>query len=215
MPHYIDIHTHQQHRDDDILSICNLHHDFERVAQLTACSIGVHPWHIHDDGQDQIKTLSAWGKHEAVLAIGECGLDKICKTDFDTQKTVFMQHIQLANAVQKPLIIHCVRAYDEVIALLRHAHVPVIFHGFQKSPELAQTLLHHGFYLSFGAALTENKKNAIESVARIPADRLFLETDDGSTNIRTIYQHAADLRNITSHILGDQIRHNFKTVFTP
>lgn len=74
-----------------------------------------------------------------LVAIGECGLDKVCKTDFVLQQEVFAAHIILANKLKKPLVLHCVKAYDEIIKMLSlHKNlVHVIFHGFNKNPLLA------------------------------------------------------------------------------
>ena len=108
-----------------------------------------------------------------VVAVGEAGLDKVCTTDFVLQQTVFSAHIQLANELQKPLIVHCVRAHAEAMQLLKKnkVKVPVLFHGFTKSKELALQLMAQGYYLSFGHGLMKNNLRTV--FAALPLDQLL------------------------------------------
>lgn len=148
-----------------------------------------------------------------MLAIGECGLDKVTTTPFDLQQQVFIQQIQWASQIQKPLIIHCVRAYDEVLQLLKayQPGVPVIFHGFNKSVQLAQQVIHAAHYLSFGEAL--QKENIQKTFGELPIEKLFLETDDSDLSIKEIYQLAAKARSISEESLSLQLQKNIVRVF--
>lgn len=100
-------------------------------------------------------------------------------------------------AHQKPLIIHCVRAYEEVLAIKKEWGtqgdvIPWIFHGFNKKPAVAQMLLRAGAYLSFGAALLVPGSPAAQSLAICPPGRYFLETDDrNDVSIAAVYAAAA------------------------
>lgn len=212
MQRFIDIHTHQSYDDPDILAVHNLHDVYQRAEHMVSCSLGVHPWYINNY-QEHLDQISRLAHLPSVRAIGECGLDKICQTDLSVQTDIFMRQIDIANRLHKPIIIHCVRAFDEVITLLRNATVPVIFHGFQKNPVLAQRLIDLGFYLSFGAALTNGKKNAIDSLSLVPANRFFLETDDSPLHIRDIYHVTAKIRGITPDALMTQLQRNYQSVF--
>ena len=146
---YIDIHTHQLQAEKDIIQLLNCIVGKEELPN-GICSVGIHPWYINDEKEAQFELLKAYASHENVLAIGECGLDKITETDRNLQVETFEKQIQLANALQKPLILHCVRAYQEVFALLKEqkAGAPVLFHGFKKKAELAQSILQNGYYIS-------------------------------------------------------------------
>ena len=86
-----------------------------------------------------LSALKIFSKTDSVLAIGECGLDKACDTNFKLQQQVFTTQVNWANEIKKPLIIHCVRAYGEVLSLLQKNNnkVPVIFHGFNKNGAVA------------------------------------------------------------------------------
>ncbi len=158
----------------------------------------------------QLKRISI---NKNVLAIGECGLDKICDVDLDLQQEVFVQQIELANAIGKPIIIHCVRAYEEVLMLLKKekASVPVIFHGFNKNKIIADKIIANGYYLSFGKALQKPQTAAI--ISGVPADRIFLETDDADISIEEIYHLAASACSIDEASLILQIQKNAAAVF--
>ena len=147
------------------------------------------------------------------MAIGECGLDKIKDTDFELQQRVFHEQILIANHVQKPLIVHCVKAFSETLELLRQAKVPVIFHGFNRKWEIAASILKMGYYLSFGKHLLINNSNAAMVLPLIASDRFFLETDNSGENITHIYKAAAAIRKTSEDALILQLQNNFKKVF--
>ena len=116
---YINIHSHCTAGADNV-SIQNLHAGFNNAVNPGRYSIGLHPWYISKETwQKEFKDLQKWSKSNYVFAIGECGLDNIYATDFALQKEVFAAQITLANQTDKPLIIHCVKAFDEVITLLK------------------------------------------------------------------------------------------------
>jgi TatD DNase family protein len=211
---YINIHTHHTKPVEGIISIGNLYKDFDAIEPHSFYSVGLHPWYItQETWQDQFAVVKEKSNLKNVVAVGEAGLDKVCTTVFSLQQTVFAAHIQLANEIQKPLIIHCVRAHAEVIALLKQAEVkvPVIFHGFNKSKELAQQLIALGYYLSFGKGL--EKQAVQELLSTLPAGRIFLETDNSSASIDEIYSYAASAFQIDEESLSLQLQKNAATVF--
>ncbi len=177
------------------------------------CSLGIHPWYIEQNITAQLDALHQYGKKKQVLAIGECGLDKLCDTDWALQEVTFRKQIGYANSIRKPLIIHCVRAYQECLRILQeeNVQVPVIFHGFEKKMELATQILHSGYFLSLGAALLSgNKDNLIQE---IPLDKILLETDDKSVNIIDIYAYFCRVRKIEMQVLKEQLYQNFTHIF--
>jgi TatD DNase family protein len=206
---YIDIHTHKKAIAEHI-SICSLHSDFTRARSGILCSIGLHPWYISAQALgSEFEQLQQFSALYNVMAIGECGLDKVCETDWDMQVRAFKMQIELANNVNKPLIIHCVRAYEEVLKILKDAKVsvPVIFHGFNKKWQLAEQILKQEYYLSFGITQIE------EVLINIPADKYFLETDSSGSDIKDIYQSVATIRKTSLDTLILQLQKNFETVF--
>lgn len=210
---FTNIHTHKSPANKE-WSIENLYADFDKKIIGGRYSIGLHPWYIDKNTlDDKLMQLKNWAKHASVVAIGECGLDKICATDFALQQKAFLAQIHLANKINKPLVIHCVRAYDEVIELLDRDknRVPVIFHGFNKNQQLALRLIEKGYYLSFGQAVRQASMQQL--IATLPLDRIFFETDDADIDIEELYTIAAEALQIDSFLLSLQIQKNVATIF--
>lgn len=211
---YINVHTHHTKPVEGIFSIGNLYKDFDAIEPDSFYSVGLHPWFISlDTWRQQFSAVKEKAQLSNVLAIGEAGLDKACETDFALQQTVFAAHIQLANERQKPLIVHCVRAHAEAIALLKQeqVNVPVIFHGFNKSKELALQLVSQGFYLSFGHGL---QKDSLKDVIRqLPIEQVLLETDNSAAAIAEVYGWAASAFKIAEDSFSLQLSKNAAKVF--
>jgi len=197
------------------LFITNRYHAFEKASEGSLYSLGIHPWYVDSDFDNQLTQLEQYATLPNVVGIGECGLDKLTNTDWALQEDIFRRQIRLANKLHKPLIIHCVRAYDEVLQLLKQeqAAVPVIFHGFNKNVQVAQRILARGYYLSFGAALLNDQSSAIAAIQACPEDRFFLETDDADIAIGQVYEKAADVRKTGEDALILQLQKNFQAVF--
>lgn len=211
---YINIHSHQVPGNNERV-IQNYHTNFARVGQPGYYSIGLHPWYINTKNRNaDIDSLKDWCIHPQVLAIGECGLDKICSTDFSLQQAVFIEQLGIANEIGKPLVLHCVKAYEDLLHLLHSypVNVPVVFHGFSKqSLPLAQKIISKGYYLSFGKALQSAKmRNLLQA---LPREQIFLETDDAHLSIAAIYDLAAGSFKITQESLSLQLQKNAVLVF--
>jgi len=209
---YIDIHTHQLQANENTFQLLNCIIG-EEEFQDEISSVGIHPWYLDEDIDKQFHLLKYHATNENVLAIGECGLDKITSTDWNLQVNIFEKQIQLANALQKPLIIHCVRAYQEIFAILReqHVNIPVIFHGFNKNAELGKSILNQGYYISLGTSILKgNQDNLIQ---HIDLTKIFFETDGKSTNVVDIYSYFCTVRKISMSDLQEQIVKNFEQVF--
>ena len=210
---FINIHSHQSSQINECV-ITNLYDHFEQVVVGGNYSIGLHPWYLNElTWMEEMKALEQYSNNKNVLAIGECGLDKICTTGFLLQQQVFAAQISLANKINKPLIIHCVKAYEEVVQQLQQNNnsVPVIFHGFNKNKILAQQLIGKGFYLSFGKAL---QQPVIQELIKIlPKDKIFLETDAAGISITEIYVSATQALQIDINSLSLQIKKNAAKVF--
>lgn len=147
-----DVHTHNPDPERDALI------NLEAVPGLVipdrgVYSVGVHPWNAGADDIDRrLYTVARFAALNRVLAIGEAGLDKLKGPDLDRQIDVFMRQASIAEHVQKPIIIHCVKVVDELLAVKNRLRptVPWIYHGFRGGPEQARQLLSHGLKLSFG-----------------------------------------------------------------
>ncbi|MFA6294708.1 MAG: TatD family hydrolase, partial [Victivallales bacterium] len=211
---YFNIHRHSPANDLDETAITSLFPEQE-IPENALCSIGIHPWHV--DGislNDALALLNRKCICPAVVAVGECGLDRACGVPFDLQLLAFRPQVELAAMLGKPLIIHCVRAYPELVFEKKSCRnsPPWIVHGFRGNPETASQLIKHGFHLSFGEALMNDVRLG-EILASVPEDRYFLETDESNMSIREIYGKAASLRNTDPESIIVQQRKNALSLF--
>ena len=210
---FIDIHCHKC-SDNTQFAIKNLSANFDYIPSYGYFSIGMHPWYLQENTwRNEFAILAKNATNKSIVAIGECGLDKSCKTNIELQKEVFSAQIILANKINKPLIVHCVKAYDEVHKTLElnNNKIPVIFHGFNKKKELAKWLISKGYYLSFGKSIFQPLKGAV--LKDIAEEKLFLETDDASITISNIYEQAANILGITLPELKLRIKKNSIKLF--
>lgn len=210
---FINIHTHKQIYDAKIELV---NHHPESVEKSNFYSYGLHPWHLQKENiLWQLDNLRRVSGEKKCLAIGECGLDKVCPIDFALQTEVFEEHIKLANTINKPLIIHCVKAFNELINCLNmnDNKVPVILHGFNNNENIAKMLSNHGCSFSFGKALLSYDSNASKVIRKTGRKHLFLETDDSDVSIKYVYKKASELLGIDEEILKEQIRLNFEMLF--
>jgi TatD DNase family protein len=211
---FFNLHTHHFTNQPDVLELVNQYpHEFNDL--VPNYSIGIHPWYIVEDRiETDFEVLESKLTDEKCLAIGECGLDKRIAISMDLQQNIFEKHLILAEKYQKPVIVHCVAAFQELIAIKkkRNSSVPMIVHGFSKNELVAKELLANGFYLSFGKWLIQNPE--LEVVFQsVPNDRFFLETDTITQEIHEVYALAAKYKSLEIKSLEAIITRNFKTVF--
>lgn len=209
---FINIHTHSEIFDAKV-ELISLHATEE--AKANVYSYGIHPWKIEGDASDLITRLQRVARNRRCIAVGECGLDKTIETDFKLQEQIFTEQIILANEINKPLIIHCVKAFNELTACLRKADnkVPVVIHGFNNNLNIAQTLLKEGYILSFGKALLSPESNAAEAIKHCGRNNFFLETDDADISIKYIYKKASEILGIDQEIIQQQLKNNYYRIF--
>lgn len=181
---YLDVHSHTQHSTVDTLVIRN---QYPLTADTTEpFSVGIHPWYI-ENWELQWEALVPLAKHPNCWAIGECGLDKNIATPLPLQQEIFLKHIQLAETLELPLIIHCVKAYSEVIHLRKITKTKQlwILHGFRKNLKIAQECITHGIALSFGTPLLYSPQLQ-EVFDNIPPEYRFFESDDNQTLVSSL-----------------------------
>lgn len=216
---YYNIHTHHQplHSDDVAILNCLIPaldagpHGQQAVSSAgtgSIQSVGIHPWYIYNV-REQIAELETQVLAPNVVAIGECGLDKLAKTPMEVQRFVFKSLTLLAEKLRIPVIIHCVKAWTELIEIRKEVKpsVPWIIHGFRGNGELAGQLLRQGFYLSFGEYYNP------DAVRVAWADRLFAETDDKETDIHEVYDRLAGTLSLPLDQMASQIEKNVRSVF--
>ena len=213
---YIDIHTHHSRQNKGVISVQSLSLTsdiFLAMPKTKSISVGLHPWFADFEKlQTYIKYLNVTARQENVKMIGECGLDKLRGEKMEEQLLILKEQIQIAEVLGKPLILHCVKAFDELIGIKEkmNVKVPMIIHGFNKKKELGEQLLNKGFYLSFGAALLKADASTAKLVEQ--TDRFFLETDDADVAIDEIYQQAAILKKSSVEQLKARIFADWKKI---
>ncbi|WP_461788920.1 TatD family hydrolase [Pedobacter sp.] len=213
---FLNIHTHQTKQEPGVVAIQSLslsESTFLAMPKTKPISIGIHPWYGKlTELAKSMNYLKVLAKQDNVKLIGECGLDKLRGEPITNQIQLLEAQLHLAEDLKKPVIIHCVRAFDELIALKKtiNPSVPLIIHGFAKKKELALQLINQGFYLSFGAAVLTSE-GLVNTLTQLDAP-FFLETDDAQTDIEVIYAKVAELKKITVDELKDVIFANWKNI---
>lgn len=192
---FIDIHTHQAF-PTKFPSIRNL--TFLEAERLFSSdekgfySVGIHPWQLETDTEQSMLRLETWANDSRFLLVGECGLDRNSKTPMTTQITIFERQITLSEKTQKPMIIHCVGAFNELIELKKRKKPQQLWivHGFRGKPQLAEQIVRTETALSFGEHFNT------DSVLITPLDKLFIETDESTMSIEHIYEKIANIKQI-------------------
>ena len=219
---FVDIHSHI----DNQAVIKILDDNFEEKVLTT---MGVHPWDVCHFERNEMESRNPFLSKandsggfldcttlrsvplEMTTAIGEVGLDKVHKETFEKQIEVFEEMIRLSESYRKPMIIHCVRAYSEILEIRKKtkATMPWVIHGFNSSVETILQLLKYDMYISLGDILYRNENQAVKILNNIPIDRLFLETDISGRDIKKVYAKAADLLGCEVEFLCNKIFENY------
>lgn len=185
---FIDVHTH--HRRENTLS---------------PTMMGIHPWEA-----DQGLNLPDFSDCDI---IGETGLDYACEVSREAQERLFRVHLQAAVALQKPVVLHIVRAMNDALSILADYELQgVVIHGFIGSPEQATECIRRGYYLSFGHRSLRSPKSC-RAIAATPLDRLFCETDDDpAADIAEVYHRVAEIKCVEVDELLHAIEQNYRRV---
>ncbi len=213
---YINAHTHRE-GDERTLAVVNIYpQDAGKMKPGKYYSMGLHPWYIPEKGVGRVlDQLEQQARREEVVAIGECGLDKLSTVSMDLQQYVFERQVVIAERTGKPLIIHCVRAFNELVELKsrRETGVEWIIHGFNSNLHVADMLLRHELYFSFGKALLHPASNASQVLPQLEDEVYLLETDDADIPIARVYDRAAELTGMDPETLRLSMMTNFINIF--
>lgn len=193
-------------------------------------SVGVHP-DYPDVEPPTTKLLLALADDPKIVAIGETGLDYYrLKGDLEWQRERFRTHIRTARDCGKPLIIHTRAASEDTIRIMREERAGDaggVMHCFTESWETAAAALDMGFYISFSGIISFKSAAPLREVAaRVPLDRLLVETDSpylapvphrGKTNEPSYVRHVAEclaqLRGLQLDQIGHLTTNNFNNLF--
>lgn len=193
MSPFVDIHTHRFSG---------------RVIELRAR--GVHPWQAGEFDREQRFSDDIFAGAQAV---GETGLDYACGVDRAAQERLFRLHLEAAERLSLPVVLHCVRAFEPVMEILRRYRLrAVIFHGFIGSPQQAARAVQRGYYLSFGPS-AQRSPRTLEALRMSPADRIFAETDDTGADIAEVYAMICEARGMAMETLKERIMLNYCDIF--
>ena len=191
---YVNIHSHTV-INSNIQGIRNLTFSEANIIYISKIrglySVGFHPWYADTCSDELMNKMNEWLTDDRFVAVGECGLDKNSKVSIEEQLNVFDQQIKLSEKVHKPLIIHCVGCFNELLELKKNLHPSQqwIIHGFRGKPELARQAIRAGCGLSFGEHFNE------ESVRITPIDQIFIETDESQIPISNLYHNISMIKN--------------------
>ena len=177
----LDCHTHRTDAEGALISVDPREFDPQPGRWY---SVGFHPWNDVDTlTDDDFILLERCARHPQVLAIGETGMDRLRGADLDVQAAVFIHHLQLAAELDKPVIVHCVRTAQEILAARHQAgltSVPLVIHGIRANEHVARMLLDADCYLSFGSHFNP------DTLRSTPLDRFLIETDEAPVTIQEV-----------------------------
>ena len=215
---YIDIHTHNTKCTEGIFAVENLMaHENLKPENISAGAFtaGIHPWHLNENNREQLlEYVRNIADNPKLIAIGEAGFDKLRGPSIEIQKSTFTEQVKIAGENQKPLVIHCVRSWDELLAAHKNLKpiTPWLVHGFRGKKELALQLVKRGMYLSFWFDFVLRPESA-ELLRFLPDERIFLETDGAGVDIREIYRKVSADLAIDVDELKKIILNNFNMLF--
>jgi TatD DNase family protein len=214
---YIDIHSHQSiNAPNEGIQNFNINDIKSNEVFPLSYSIGLHPWKLSESTVDSLLThLENLANNKEVKAIGECGIDRVVSVDINLQKDIFQYQLEMAERLDKAVIVHNVRAFSDMLEILKKVkpNIPIIFHAFSGNEEILKKLLHYNTYFSFGHDLIYDNSKASRIISRIPRNCLFLETDEWQGDIKEIYILATKLLNISIIELRSQIYYTYKSLF--
>lgn len=226
---FIDIHTHKAPRSG-ILSIRNIRWGkkghfvglkaIKNDMIVDAISIGLHPWDAQWDSEaPNWPELATLLENQNVYLLGETGLDYLKKENLFQQKLAFHKQIELSQKIQKPILIHCVRALNDILKekASRKIEMPWVLHDFNGTADEIKAVMKHNCYIGLGKNIMRDNTKVVKALMAIKRDRLFFETDENDYSIEEVYQRYCELSGIGENgllELCEQVENNFKTLFS-
>lgn len=216
---YIDIHAHNKEEEKGVIRFINLFPDQLNnfiISGQHYFTLGIHPWYVKEYSlKEDIELIKTYCEHKNCRAIGEMGLDRITDFPLDKQTEIFHKQLKIAEMIKKPAIIHCVKAFPELISIKksRESKIPWIIHGYNNNSKIAQDLLSHNCYISFGYHLMVDNSNAQKVLEKIPVNMFLLESDDKKITIQDIYKAAAEIKKIDINKLKEIVFYNYSNIF--
>ncbi|MFI3322896.1 MAG: TatD family hydrolase [Rikenellaceae bacterium] len=206
----VDLHTHTDNSDKDIISVRSFRYGVELIKDCTYCSAAVHPWDVEVVENSILERFEA--EIDRFFAVSEVGLDRF-HPNFKKQYQYFEQQLQIAQKYRKVVVVHSVRSHNEVIELLKkYNDVKAVIHSFVGGGEIARKYLDLGAALSF-SPLSFRSSKTLEVVESTPICDIFLESDQSGESIYTIYNRYCQIKNMQIEQVEADIFKNFNTFF--
>lgn len=211
---YIDIHVHGGTPATGIFILESLMaHEGKLPVDIpgVAYTYGIHPWFLTEENHKElIDSVRNTVADTEILAIGEAGFDRLRGPSLELQRIVFEEQIAISEELNKPVVIHCVRAWDEILSVQKKLKpkMPWLIHGFRGNLELATQLLSKGMFISFWFGFVLRPESGY-LLKNLPAGRIFLETDGADVDIKNIYNKVATDIDIPVVELKSIIFNNF------
>jgi len=215
---YIDIHNHDSIPVKDVFILDNLMANEGKLPAHESgmnYSLGIHPWFLNESNKvGLLEYVMKNASDSSITAIGEAGFDKLKGPSMDLQRSVFEQQAALSEELGKPLVIHCVKAWDELVAAHKklRPRMPWLVHGFRGKTELAMQLISRNMFISFWFDFVI-RPEAAALIRSLPADRIFLETDGSGADIKELYKKVSTDLEKTVEELKFQLLLNYCNLF--
>lgn len=213
MEEYVDIHTHHVNIEWEQLAIHNYVLPLNEIPSAQYFSAGWHPWHLNGFSADECKSeFKKLASYKNFVAVGECGLDRKKGNNWDEQILAFETQLEIAKEYKKPLILHAVKSYSDLLQLLKMHQFEnkVLIHGFIGNEQVIMQFSTFDTYFSFGKSIFNDDSKSIESLKRIAPEKIFFETDDSNFSISDIYLRAATIRQVSVEELSRITKNNFR-----
>ncbi|MCO4793247.1 MAG: TatD family hydrolase [Bacteriovoracaceae bacterium] len=211
---WFDFHTHQENKENSIYNLTINENDNTSPPDSSPFSIGLHPWfQLNDTIFNKVKMIS---KLKNCVAVGETGLDKVRDENFELQVIYLKKHFELAEEIEKPVILHCVKAYNDIlkIALDMKLTVPVIFHDYNGGEEITIRLIKESnFYFSLGRLFMSKSSKVRQSVSHIPINRVCFETDDKKIDLDLLGETLSNIKFLTKQKIEEEQGKTFYRLF--
>ena len=211
---FIDIHVHGGTPSSGIFILESLMaHESKIPAAIAgvAFTYGIHPWFLNESNYKQlIISVESLISQPDIIAIGEAGFDRLRGPSPELQRRAFEDQIIISEKIRKPVVVHCVRAWDELLAVHKKLKPEMswLIHGYRGNVKLATQLISKGMYLSFWFDFVLRSGSG-DLLRHLPTDRIFLETDGADVDIKNIYDKVASDLDLSVDELKSIILKNF------
>ncbi|WP_417697720.1 TatD family hydrolase [Psychromonas sp.] len=213
----------------DIIALC------EQYPELYF-ALGIHPHFLTSIKEGDLALLESTldnlqrQPRSHCVALGEIGLDKLIETSMETQESLFLAQLAIAQRLQLPVILHVVKTQSRILQLLKQTKFSYggVYHAFSGSEEIANEFIKLGFKLGIGGVITHpTAKKTQSTLKNLPLSSLLLETDapdmpiyqqqtvyNSPLNIPLIFDALCALREEPRDVIAQQIYNNSKSIFS-